>query len=189
MTFTRRLLVAVAATLALTSCTATPRGNPAAPPPPLTSSGVQVNQNTTPVSLTIPGIGVAAEVVPIGLTASRELDITKLDDAPDKVGAYRHSAPGVEVLVGHVSWNGPGVFARLTELRPGDAIEVGWPGGFREKWIVDHVEQVTKARFPAQRVYTDPAGGPLRIITCSGQYDRANRNYLSNFIVFGRPAP
>lgn len=188
MTFGRHLLAVVAATLALTSCAATPRGNPAAPPPPLVSSGVQTARDGEPTSLAIPKLGVRAEVVPIGLTASRELDITKLDDDPDDVGAYQFGAPGVEVLVGHVSWNGPGVFARLTELRPGDRIEVGWPDGFVERFVVDHVEQVLKAKFPAQRVYTDPAGGPLRLITCTGQYDARNRNFLGNLIVFARPA-
>lgn len=183
-----RLTGVLLAVAVLVGCGGAPRGNPAAPPPPPTSSGVQTNQNVTPVSLVIPRIGVAAPVVPVGLTASRELDITALDKAPAKVGAYRHSAPGVEVLVGHVSFSGPGVFARLTEVRPGDRIKVGWPGGFTERWVVDHVEQVTKDRFPAQRVYTDPTGGALRLITCTGQYDRANRNYLSNLIVYAKPA-
>ena len=48
-------------------------------------------------------------------------------------------------------------------------------------------EQHPKADFPTARVYGRTPGPTLRLITCSGTFDRATGHYLDNTVVFARP--
>jgi hypothetical protein len=97
------------------------------------------------------------------------------------------SAPGdvgPAVIAGHVdSTTGPAVFFRLDRLRPGDVVEVaraaGWVG-FR----VVEVSRYPKDRFPTTRVYGPTPDPQLRLITCSGAFDSAQRSYVDNTVVY-----
>jgi hypothetical protein len=68
------------------------------------------------------------------------------------------------------SASGPGVFFRLSELRPGDRV------------------YVTRAGFPTGAVYAATADPELRLITCGAAFDYEAGHYLSNVIVYGTDA-
>ena len=74
-----------------------------------------------PVSLTIPLIGVKTNLITLGLTASGALQVpSTYYVAGWYTGSPRPGAIGSAIIVGHIdSVNGPGVFYRLSELRPG----------------------------------------------------------------------
>lgn len=165
---------------------------PAAPVVPLASVArvVSVDQPAPaarPVGLAVPAIGLALPtLVDLGLDADGRLQ------APEdfsQVGWWSGgTAPGdagPAVLVGHVdSWQGPAVFFRVRDLRPGDEITVPRADGTAVTFVVDAVEQYAKDAFPADRVYAPTADAQLRLITCGGTFDRSARSYLDNIVVY-----
>lgn len=153
------------------------RRTPAAPTPGL---AVQIDR-----------IGAASSLVPLGLNPDRTVQVPPVDQ-PGQAGWYEYGPRpgdvGPAVLLGHVNGDGrPGVFSRLAELRPGDRVTVRRDGRALT-FVVDRVEQVSKAAFPTARVYGDTPGPELRLITCGGALDRSARRYLGQVIAFARLA-
>src|SRR5712671_3001373 len=79
-----------------------------------------------PVSVIIPLIGVNSQLVTLGLAADRALQVpSSTSVAGWYTGSPRPGAIGSAIIVGHIdSVSGPGVFYRLSELRPGDQVYV-----------------------------------------------------------------
>jgi hypothetical protein len=50
--------------------------------------------------------------------------------------------------------------------------------------MVDGVERWPKAKFPTKRVFGTTRAATLRLITCSGAFDRATGHYVDNTIVY-----
>jgi sortase (surface protein transpeptidase) len=158
-------------------------------PLPLGVSAAEV-QPAPPARLTIPSIGVESELEHLAVRTDGTLA------APDdfgRVGWFSEGpAPGERgpaVIVGHVdSRDGPAVFDRLTELGPGDLVEVTRTDGTVERFAVTDTYEATKDAFPSEAVYGPTAGPTLRLITCTGAFDRAARHYVSNLIVYADPA-
>ncbi|RKE23646.1 class F sortase [Streptomyces sp. TLI_171] len=160
-----------------------------------------------PTSPTVPGTGAARPPVapPVRLRIPRigldsalgELQVQ--DDGhlaapadPDVAGWWSQGpapgGPGTAVIVGHVdSRTGPAVFAGLSVLRPGDAIEVQAADGTVSSFTVQALRSYDKQAFPDEQVFGDTAGPSLRLITCGGSYDRAQRSYDANLVVFAAP--
>jgi sortase (surface protein transpeptidase) len=92
---------------------------------------------------------------------------------------------GAAVIAGHIdSKSGPAVFYRLGELHRGDSIRVTVAGGRTIRFTVDGVERWPKAKFPTKRVFGTTRAATLRLITCSGAFDRATGHYVDNTIVY-----
>ncbi|MGW4698642.1 sortase domain-containing protein [Kitasatospora cineracea] len=113
---------------------------------------------------------------------------------PDVAGWWSQGpapgSPGTAVIVGHVdSRTGPAVFAGLSALRPGDEIDVRTAAGTTTAFTVQALRSYDKQGFPAEQVFGDTAGPSLRLITCSGDYDREQHAYRANLVVFAVPAP
>jgi hypothetical protein len=89
------------------------------------------------------------------------------------------------VLLGHVNatGGGPGVFAGLRSLAPGDRIEVVREDGSTAVFVVDRGQQYAKDDFPTLEVYGNTAGAELRLITCDG-YDPATGLFDDNYVVY-----
>lgn len=133
----------------------------------------------------IPAIDVSTSLVSLGLNDDRTMEVPT-DFAA--AGWYRYSpTPGEDgpsVVAGHVdSHTGPAVFYRLTELQPGDEVQVDGAEG-PTTFVVDRVEQHPKDAFPHQEVYGDTPGPQLRLITCGGVFDEAQRAHRDNIIVY-----
>jgi LPXTG-site transpeptidase (sortase) family protein len=136
-------------------------------------------------------VQVASIGVDSGLLALDLLDDGSLEVPPDgaSAGWYTGSPTpgelGPSVIAGHVDWAGtPGVFYRLRDLKPGDEVSV-----FREDhtvavFRVTRVEQFAKDEFPTETVYGDIDHAGLRLITCGGSFDRGERSYDDNIVVF-----
>jgi Sortase domain len=93
-------------------------------------------------------------------------------------------AVGPAVIAGHVdSTTGPAVFYRLAQLRPGDLVEVAEDGAW-VSFAVTAVERYRKDAFPTARVYGPTPDRQLRLITCSGDFDSAQRSYVDNTVVY-----
>ena len=140
----------------------------------------------SPVSLTIPLIGVRTQLITLGLAAGGALQVpASTSVAGWYTGSPRPGAIGSAIIVGHIdSRSGPGVFYRLPELRAGDRVYVRRADGTTAEFKVTAVQTYLKDRFPTQAVYGATPDAELRLITCGGAFDFATGHYLSNVVVY-----
>lgn len=139
-----------------------------------------------PVSLTIPAISVNTRLIRLGITAQGTLQVpTSTAVAGWYTGSPRPGQIGSSVIAGHIdSHLGPGIFYRLSGLRPGERIYVRRANGSLAVFSVTAVRQYPKDRFPTSQVYGPAPDAELNLITCGGTFDYATRNYLSNVVVY-----
>ena len=179
-----------------TSLAAAVQGPPGPPssPAPFTGkrrvvTGPVPLARSVPTRLDVPAIGVSTPLMTLGLNGDGTIAVPPLrTDAP--AGWYRYLATpgetGPAVILGHVDTarDGPAVFYRLRELRPGDRVTVQRADGRTAVFTVDRVAQYAKADFPAAAVYGAVDRPVLRLITCGGTFDHLRRTYRGNVIVF-----
>lgn len=151
---------------------------------PVVESGV-----AAPLRISVPDLGVKTRL--IGLRKDRAGGLQVPED-PQQAGWYSQGfAPGADgpaVIVGHVdSYRGPGIFARLGTMQPGQRISIRRADGSLAVFRVTSVESFAKRDFPTERVYRGDGTPSLRLVTCGGEFDRGARTYLSNVVVFAEP--
>jgi hypothetical protein len=144
----------------------------------------------SPVRVELPSIGVSSRLVRLGLAADGSMEVPRdYDLAGWFTGGAMPGEDGPAVIAGHVdSQSGPAVFYRLGDLRPGDPVRVqradgGWLG-----FEVTATARYPKERFPTEAVFGPVTGPVLRLVTCTGAFDRASGHYLDNLVVTARPA-
>jgi LPXTG-site transpeptidase (sortase) family protein len=141
-----------------------------------------------PVRLRIAAAGVDTPLEPLGRAKDKSIELpTQPQLAGWFDGGPRPGQPGPAVIIGHVDWHGPAVFFRLRHLKPGDLITVDRADGTVARFTVTSRKQVAKRDFPTAEVYAPDLAPSLRLITCGGQFDWVNHNYLDNVIVFAAP--
>jgi sortase family protein len=158
-----------------------PTGPIVAPPP---SAAAKV---PSPVSLTIPLIGVKTSLITLGLAADGSMQVPPLSArvAGWFTGSPRPGAVGSSIIVGHIDNKGRhGVFYRLSELKSGDDVFVKRADGTTAEFRVTEVQRYLKDHFPTQTVYGPTPDAELRLITCGGAFDFATGHYLSNIVVY-----
>jgi sortase (surface protein transpeptidase) len=139
-----------------------------------------------PVSLTIPAIGVHTKLTRLGITAKGTLQVPTITSVAGwYTGSPRPGEVGSAVIAGHIdSYSGPGIFYRLSDMRPGQRIYVRRANGSLAVFSVTAVQQYPKDRFPTSQVYGPAPDAELNLITCGGTFDYATRSYLSNTVVY-----
>jgi len=153
-------------------------------------SGWAVTSPGRPTSIEIPSIGVRSRLVRLGLEADGTLEAPPDWDTPGWYGDG--STPGQvdsnpAVIAGHVdSKTGPAVFYRLRELKRGDQVIVRRDDGVVARFTVDGSRSFAKSAFPDAAVYgpVDTATPQLRLITCTGSFDRKAGRYRDDLVVF-----
>ena len=161
--------------------------------PPQPAAPVGPPSGAVPVEVVIPGMGVTAPVVPVGLDSGGGVFV------PEDVrtlGWYSASvlpaaAEGSSVIVGHrdSAVQGAGALSGIENLSPGERIEVRTLQGELAVFEVSEVELVEKSNFDS--IVRDAFGTTgehrLTLITCGGAFDSAARSYISNVIVTAVP--
>ncbi|MGF0312971.1 class F sortase [Rhodococcus sp. IEGM1428] len=141
-----------------------------------------------PARLSAQTIELDEPLIGLGLTGDGQMQVPSDYDG---VGWFTGGGrPGVigspTVLAGHVdSTTGPAVFDRLSELRPGDVVTVADETGGRADYRVDRIGDYGKAEFPTALVFGAVAADEIRLITCSGDFDRSVGSYERNLVVYG----
>lgn len=140
-----------------------------------------------PVHVRIPGIGVNTDVMTVGRQTDNTIEVPPL--GKEVTGWYQHGPTpgevGPAVIVGHVdSREGPSVFWRLGELKPGDVVKIERADGKQVVFTVDSVRKFDRDKFPTKKVYGNLDHAGLRLITCGGSFDRDSRQYSHNTVVF-----
>lgn len=141
-----------------------------------------------PAAIDIPKLGARSSLIPLGLNADDTVEVPPVSK-PMQAGWYRYGPTpgetGPSVVLGHVDGNKlPGIFFRLKELAPGDAVLVSRKDGSTARFVVRQVDQVPKDTFPTDAVYGDTPAPELRLITCGGSFDHAAHSYRDNIIVY-----
>ncbi|QMU77240.1 class F sortase [Streptacidiphilus sp. PB12-B1b] len=164
-----------------------PSNVPAVPAPP--SSAARTAPALTPVSISIPAIGVYHTLLKLGQNPDGTLEVPPLSNVAFP-GWYRNSpAPGQigpSVIVGHIDGTGgvQGVFYDLGALRPGDTVNISRSDGTVAVFRIDGVNRYPKDAFPTLTVYGNTTNAQLRLITCSGPFDHATQHYLDDTVVY-----
>jgi hypothetical protein len=144
----------------------------------------------SPVSLTIPLIGVKTNLITLGLAKGGSMQVpVSTTVAGWFTGSPRPGAVGSSIIVGHVdgrvnSTEARGVFFRLNTLKTGDDVFVKRADGTTAEFRVTEVQTYLKDHFPTETVYGPTPDAELRLITCGGAFDSVSRHYLSNIVVY-----
>ncbi len=142
-----------------------------------------------PVRLQVPKLGIDTTFVP-----PLELDAVGAITVPDsyeEVGWYKLGASPGEIgtasILGHVdSYEGPAVFFPLGQLAAGDQIIVTRADTTEAIFEVEYLERYPQDEFPNEKVYSATPYPSLRLITCSGVYQKGVQRYTHNLVVYAR---
>jgi sortase (surface protein transpeptidase) len=146
-------------------------------------------QKSKPVLLRIPKISLEATFEsPLGLAQDGSIAVP---EGFDTVGWYTYGPTpgelGPAVVLGHVdSIDGPAVFFSLGQLEVGDEVFVMREDGSEAKFVVERKERYPQSEFPTKEVYGDISYPGLRLVTCSGIYNKGEQRYTHNLVVYGR---
>lgn len=166
------------------------------PPTPSVTENVAAETDgldfSEPTRLRIPGIGIDTGIMRVGQEDDGTMEVPPLER--EVSGWYQYSPSpgeiGPAVIVGHVDTrDGPSVFWRLREMKPGDVVEVAREDGQKVSFKVDGVEEFDQDNFPTEKVYGNIDHAGLRLITCSGSFNRQNHRYTHNTVVFAAKIP
>jgi len=143
-----------------------------------------------PASVAIDAIGLDEPLIDLGLQADGSMEVpSDFDDVGWFTGGGRPGGVGPTVIAAHVdSTSGPAVFARLTDLVAGDRVRVTDVTGTVFDYVVTRVGDYAKADFPTTEVFGALPSDELRLITCTGLFDRSVGHYEDNRVVFAVPA-
>ena len=145
-----------------------------------------VASQATPVRIVIPSIGVDA---PISVKSAGPDGRMESPNGPEDVAWYgftsRPGAGGNAVFSGHVDYRnyGPAVFARLKDMKKGDLVDVYLADGSVYRYQV-----VASVSYAAESVPVEEVVGPtskevITMITCTGTFDEASRQYSQRLVV------
>lgn len=150
-----------------------------------------VSTNVLPASIPqkirIPKLDLEADFgEPLGITETKEIEVPK---DYERVGYYQYGPTpgeiGPAVVLGHVdSVDGPAVFYSLGQLVPGDEVMIDRADGTTAVFVVTSLERPKQSDFPTEAVYGNIDFAGLRLITCTGIYDRGKMRYTNNLIVY-----
>jgi LPXTG-site transpeptidase (sortase) family protein len=139
-----------------------------------------------PTGLSVPRLGIEAEVLPITVQDGiLEPPSDARDVGWDTATARAGSAYGGTVITGHTVHTGGGALDELNDLRHGDAVRVTTVRGGID-YLVTDVMRVSKQAMVNQipRLFSADVPGRLVLITCT---DWNGSEYLSNTVVFADP--
>jgi sortase (surface protein transpeptidase) len=141
---------------------------------------------SVPRRLRIPDLYIDTNFVPLDLQSNGEIEVPK---GYEEVGWYTKGPTpgelGPSVVLGHVdSYKGPGVFLTLGKLTAGDYIYIDREDGTTATFRVTSLERYDRDAFPSEKVYGDIDHAGLRLITCSGTYDKQTQEYDRVLVVY-----
>ena len=154
-----------------------------------TSEEVYALSREWPIELRIPKLDIDTTFeTPLELSADGSVGVPK---GYDTVGWYKLGATpgekGTASILGHVdSYKGAAVFYHLGQLAPGDRIFVKRKDGTEAEFAVEYYERYKQSEFPNEKVYAPTPYPSLRLITCSGIYEKGVARYTHNLVVYAR---
>ncbi|HXF51250.1 MAG TPA: class F sortase [Dehalococcoidia bacterium] len=170
--------------------------NEGTPPPVATPTGTP--PSSAPIArIVIPKIGVDAKIVVKGIGPDGVMEVP--DNAYD-VAWYDFTARpgwgGNAVFSGHVDFRGvgPAVFWNLGKLEPEDIVEVRLEDGTTYRYRVTGKGAFDAEEAPVDRIIGQTPVESVTLITCTGTFNVATRQYDKRLVVraeriYEEPAP
>ena len=148
---------------------------------------------SAPTRISIPDVGVRADLVEVGRAEDGSIATPTSDPVKDAGWYSLGPSPGeagTAVIVGHVDTaSKPAVFAKLATLGAGKIVEVRRSDRRTASFMIDSVETFPKTAFPAQLVFAASAQPRLALITCGGAWLGGDIGYADNIIAFATLVP
>ena len=142
-----------------------------------------------PIRIRIPSVDIDAPFEsPLGLQSNNEIEVPR---SYQTVAYYKYGPVpgeiGPAVVLGHVdSYQGPAVLWNLRKIPVGETIFIDRADGSTAIFSVEKLSFPSQDAFPTEEVYGDIDYAGLRLITCSGTYDKGKLRYSNNLIVYAR---
>lgn len=154
-------------------------------PEPQAAAEPQVDPRGEPARVIIPAIDVDVDLVGLGLNTDGSMEVPDFGLAGWYIEGPKPGHAGPAVIAAHVdSRAGPDVFYRLRDLAAGDEIRVVYDGGDTVIFFADSSELTPKDELPVAAIWPTTNDRMLTLITCGGQFDRSERQYRDNLIVY-----
>jgi hypothetical protein len=153
------------------------------------TASTNVFARSAPSHIRIPKIALDTTFVPpLGLNPDKTVSVP---DNYTEVGWYSGGATpgevGPSVILGHVdSFEGPAVFYNIGKLVEGDTMEIEREDGSVANFEVINVERYSQEAFPTEKVYGPIDFAGLRLITCTGTFNKKEQKYSHNTVVFAK---
>lgn len=147
-----------------------------------------VEETLQPVAIRVAGIALEASVIPVGVDGNNQFAVP----AADTVGWYQYSSSpgdaGASVLAAHVDYGGEaGAFFNLSEVLPGDTLELEMEDGRVLQYEVVGNTEYDKTELPAGELFRKDGESVLQLITCGGTFNPDERSYEANVVVTAVP--
>lgn len=145
-----------------------------------------------PVVLTIPALGVSAKVEYVGVDKDGNMDVPK---DPYNVAWFKPGTVpgnvGNAVMDGHLDWYGvkEAVFYHLDKMKAGDRVYVRDDKGRDRAFVVTKLAVCDYQKCPLQEIFGPTTATRLNLITCAGNFNRAQQNYDKRTVVYSEMAP
>lgn len=141
-----------------------------------------------PTKITIDSVGISAPIISVGKLKDKTMETPY---SRTNTGWYKYSPTpgekGPSVIVGHVDWiDGPAVFYNLKSVKKGAKVVVTRKDGKKAVFKTYKTEQYSQNKFPTKKVYGNTDESELRLITCSGEFDRTTYTYNKNIVVYAK---
>jgi LPXTG-site transpeptidase (sortase) family protein len=131
--------------------------------------------------MTIPGIGVDSSILSVGIEGGHY--VAPAWDVGYQNDSVHPGLPGNSVYNGHLETINAGhVFARLREVKPGDAIYV-YTHLYRTTWVVEQTGNVANE---ATWFLAPTEDTRLTLYTCEGQFLPLTRDFNQRRVVVAR---
>ncbi|MBT2582799.1 class F sortase [Planococcus sp. ISL-109] len=142
-------------------------------------------QGMTPVSISIPSIGVDAAIEETGVLENGEMGVP---EDVDQVGwfepGFKAGAEGHAVLAGHVdSLSGPAVFYELDKLETGDQFTLTDADGREMVFEVRDMESYITDEAPVEEIFGRSDQRMVNLITCTGDFNRSIGSHEERLVV------
>jgi LPXTG-site transpeptidase (sortase) family protein len=142
--------------------------------------------NTPPVQIKIPDLGIDASIVHMDMGADNILPVpTSGQDVAWYSYGARLGEEGNAILAGHIDWNRErGVFWTLRDAQPGQTITLVSSAGRVYEYQVDWAKTFKEESPDGLETLRSRVGGTtITLVTCTGRYDLQSQSYLDRHIV------
>lgn len=180
----KRLALMVAGLVVVSGCGM--QVMPAAEAPPVNGDPIPTAATGAdlPVSISIPRLGVTDDIVPVKVKTSGAMEVPPVDQTGWWSQGPRPGNAGPALVLSHVNYKGVlGAFARLAELRTGDAITITDKAGTVHRFVIQERRTFKKDAFAENYdfMFANTGSDDLVAVTCGGTL--VGHSYDSNVVV------
>jgi len=151
------------------------------------SNSPNVSKQVELPKLSIPALGIEAQILNLGLNQQGEIDTPpRTEDSGWYNGSPWPGEAGTAIVTGHVSSRdgAPAIFAELHSLKAGDEIRITDQAGVERRFKVSSMQDYDINSAPLAEIYgINQTGKHLHLITCAGDWDQHKQTYSKRLVM------